>query len=205
MKERSTLLLSLALLGGLAAGSYWLAEQARLGDQGVRPKRHEPDYFVDQFSLTRMDPTGKGRYTVRASRVVHYPDDDSTEMVAPRLVSLAPDRPQVNMRADTGRISSDGVEVHLIGDVQVHRAADGQSAATVLRSPYLLVLPEQDIARTDREVDMVQGASRLTGRGLEFDNTQRLVRLNPNNQAGVRVHTTIAPKNKAAPAAPPSR
>ncbi len=201
MKERSTLVLSLALLGGLAAGSYWLAEQARLGDAAQRARRHEPDYFVDRFALTRMDENGRGRYSISADRVVHYPDDDSTEMTQPRLVSLAAERARVSMRAERGHISSDGVEVLLSGNVEIHRAPSGKDAETTLRSPSLLVLPEQDIARTSEPVEMLRGGSRMAARGLEFDNGKRLTQLNPQHLAGARVHATFEPKSHAATAA----
>ena len=194
MRERSTLALSIALLGGLAAGSYWLAEQARLTVPSTGTARHEPDYFVEKFLLTRMDEQGKGRYTISAARLVHFPDDDTSDLTTPRLVSLAPERPLINMRADKAMISSDGVEVQLIGNVEIHRAAGGADAALRMRTPFLLVYPEQDIARTDRDVEMVRGDSIVTGRGLEFDNGKRVATLNPKNVPGNRVHAVIAPK-----------
>lgn len=211
MRERSTLAISLVLLGALAAGSYWLAEQARLSDASAKGKRHEPDYWIERFGLTRMDEEGHGRYTISSARLVHYPDDDSTTLAQPRLVSLTPDKPRVNMRANEARISSDGERVDLIGDVEIRRAATGDSAEIVMRSPALLVLPEQDIARTDQPVEMIQGATRVAGRGLDFDNGKRYLQLNPNNIPGVRVNATFAPRASvrnpapaaaAAPAAP---
>ena len=204
MRERSTLVLSLALLGALAAGSYWLAEQARLSDVAARARQHEPDYYVDRFALTRMDQTGHGRYTLHAERVLHFPDDDSTQLSQPRLVSLAPDRPRVNLRADLAQVSSDGVEVQLIGAVELRRAASDGGPPFVLRTPRLLVLPEEDKARTDQAVAMEHGATRIAGRGLEFDNGRRRVELNPKQVAGVRVTSSFAPRQGkgATPPAP---
>lgn len=201
MKERSTLVLSLVLLGGLAAGSYWLAEQAHMGDAAAKKVTHEPDAWVENFTLTRIDPKGMGSYAVSARRMAHFPDDDTAELEAPRLVSLQRDRARVNMRADQGTLTSGAVEVHLRGNVEIRRAppasSSNQRAELILRTPALLVLPEQDVARTDQPVEMVQGDSRVTGRGMFFDNGKQLVQLNPTHLPGARVRATIAPNRPA--------
>jgi len=66
MRDRATLITSLVLLSGLAAGSYWLAERARLGDAKHDQIGHVPDYFVERFSQIRIDEKGFPLYTVDA-------------------------------------------------------------------------------------------------------------------------------------------
>ena len=72
MRERTTLLVSLTVLGGLAAGSYWLAERAHQGDGTRAPLRHEPDYIVERFEMTRMDLQGVPQYSMNAQQMTHY-------------------------------------------------------------------------------------------------------------------------------------
>jgi len=201
LKERSTLVLSLVLLAGLAAGSYWLSERARMSDATPKKVTHEPDAWVENFTLTRIDPKGMGSYAISARRMQHFPDDDRSELEAPRLVSLQRDRARVNVRADHGTLSSGAVEVHLHGNVEIRRAPPGsnpdQKTELILRTPALLILPRQDVARTDQPVEMIQGDSRVTGRGMIFDNGKQVVKLNPDLLPGARVRAIIAPNRPA--------
>ena len=70
--------------------------------------RHDPDFIVEGFSAVQMNPDGTRRYALSAKRMVHYPDDNSTLLEAPRLVLLrlpkalrsrsAPTRPTLSQR-----------------------------------------------------------------------------------------------------------
>src|SRR5271170_7301499 len=106
MRERGTLISSLVLLGSLAAGSYWLAVRARLGDAQARPRAHEIDYFAENFTLTRMDDKGSALYAVASQKMSHYADDDSTVLDQPEITSVRPNQPTVHMRADRGNVTS---------------------------------------------------------------------------------------------------
>lgn len=198
MKESSTLALSLLLLGGLAGGSYWLAEQARQSDAASSLATGEPDSFVERFTLTRLDAKGVGLYTIRAARMTHYPLEEVAKLEAPQLTSLNPDRPRVDMIADSARLTRAAHEIHLHGNVQMRRNDLKGGPELILNTPYLLVLPDQDLARTDQNFELTRGSSRISGRGLEFNERQRLLQFNPANQSGVRIRTVI--DNPRAPA-----
>jgi len=43
-----------------------------------------------------------------ATRMVHYPDDDSTELLAPRMVQTKPAEPRITLSAERGAMSRDG-------------------------------------------------------------------------------------------------
>ena len=48
--------------------------------------RHDPDFIVDNFSATRMNPDGSERHSLaKGIEMMHYPDDNSTHIEAPRF------------------------------------------------------------------------------------------------------------------------
>ena len=108
MRDRGTLVLSVLLTGGLAVGSYWLAQQARLSDPVVRQPGHDIDYIADQITLTRMDETGRAQYVVDATKLIHFADDDSAELTRPKMVGAKLNRPEMRVRADLGKTTSEG-------------------------------------------------------------------------------------------------
>ena len=186
MRDRGTLILSLGLLTGLAIGSYWLAEQARLSDPTVRPKGHDIDYTASGITLTRMDEKGRAQYVIDAKQLVHYVDDDSGELTEPRLVGAKSERPEMRVRADRGKTLADGQQVELFGNVVMKRAPWAGSAELVARGPYMLALPEQEILKTDRPVDVVQGGSHVTANGMQYDNGYRRIELDGGKSGRIR-------------------
>ena len=175
--DRSAAALSVALLAGLAGSSYYLAE---LSDRVERPAAdprvaHEPDYFVEGFAVTRTNASGEPVFRLSAERLVHFPDDDSSEMVQPRLASLDPTTPVVPVAAAGGRAYRGAEATHLYDSARVVRAGARDDPPLQIESDYVLILYRENIARSDREVRISQGGSSLTGVGMEFDNAARVL------------------------------
>ena len=204
MRDRGTLVLSVALLGGLAVGSYWLAQQARLSDPVARQAGHDIDYRADAITLTRMDETGRAQYTIDAAKLVHFADDDTGELTQPRIVGAKADRPEMRVRADRGTTTGDGVEVRLYGNVVLTRQPWRGAAELVAKGPYMLALPEREILSSDQPVDVVQGGSRITASAMQYDNGFRTLKLDGGK--GGRVRTVIEARGtrQAARSAPPA-
>lgn len=173
--DRLAATMSVLLLVVLAGVTWYLAHVA--GDLGAgggsRAAVHEPDYFVERFALTRLNARGEPIYKMSADRMEHFPDDDSSEFARPHLVSLDPAKPLVTVRAERGRATSEGIETHLYDDVLMTRAPFDDNPALSIETDYVLLLSEEDIARTDRPVRITSGASTLTGVGMEFNNGLR--------------------------------
>jgi len=203
MRERGTLISSLVLLGSLAAGSYWLAVRARLSDPVPHRPGHEVDYFAEHFNLTRMDDAGNALYTLSSERMTHFADDDSTALVKPQLTSVRRDQPVVHMASDSGNVTSDGEQVMLTGHVTLTRAASADDPELKGFGSKLLVLPEQDIAKSDEPFQIVHGGSTVWARTMLFDNTNRLVRMNDGVKS--RGHTVIEPQQHPAPRGPQTK
>ena len=178
-RDRLAALASVLLLAALAAFTALLAERAGLDEQaGARPRNAgEPDYFVERFSLTRLDERGEPTFRMSAQRLEHFPADDSSVVTRPVLVSLDPGRPRVTLSAERGRTQGSGDETLLEGDVVLTRAASEGAAPLRLSTDAVVLLTGREIARTDRPVRIEQGGSVLTGVGMEFDNPSRTLQL----------------------------
>ena len=177
--DQMAAVISLVLLGILAMMTYYLAEFAGRDDKANRQRKltHEPDYFVEHFALTRLDSMGRPSFTLTAERLKHFPDDDSTEYLRPRLVSLDPTKPKVTLTADRGNSTSEGIETHLHQNVVLTREGNENNEPLTISTEYILLLSNDDIARTDRFVKILNGSSVLTGVGMEFNNESRQLEL----------------------------
>jgi len=178
MRERLISWSPLILLAMLAALTFWLDRKVqapvRLPDGSTR---HDPDFIVEGFNAMKMNPDGTRRYALSAKRMLHYPDDNSTQLELPRLVYFDYQRAPVSVRSDTAEVTHGGDNVYFRGDVQVLRSAYGANPELGVFTSYLHVMPDEDKAQTDKPVRMVEGNSTASSVGLEFDNRTRQVKL----------------------------
>ena len=173
MRIRFSSLLPIILMLFLAALTLWLRiamETPAKSDNGRL--RHDPDAIIDNFTVTRLNEQGVAQYTLAANRMIHFADDDSTELAAPHVVKLG-EGPTVTITAERGTATRGGEEAFFYGNVLVVRAATPEREELRVHTEYLHVLPEKNIARTDREVTITEGRSVLSGVGMEFDENAR--------------------------------
>jgi lipopolysaccharide export system protein LptC len=158
------------LLAGLLAGmSYWLELASRaptITNDGK--SRHDPDFIVKNFEVRRFDPQGNLQHTVVADLMRHYPDDDSTVVLSPRITYHR--NPPTFINAREAQISSKGEHVTLIDDVRVTRTGVSNQPDTVLTTTRLEAWPDDEIAKSNVPVTITQGQTNVRGSGLSVDN-----------------------------------
>lgn len=171
-------LLMVAMLAGL---TYWLDQIAQPAPAVPdKASRHDPDYIVEKLSAVSMSETGAASYTLSAERMLHYPDDDTTVLARPRLVSYTSDKAPVTITSNEGVVSSNGEHVYFRDNVVVTRPAQGKNTEMVLRTAFLHVIPDDNIAKTDRPVTITDAATTVTAVGLEYNSETHVVKLFSN-------------------------
>lgn len=178
LKDRWVAYVPALLLAGLAGLTYWLDQSVQpVGPARGSTSRDDPDFVVENFTATRMHLDGTPRYAVTARKMMHYPDDNSAVLDFPELTHYNPEKGAVTIRANQGVLSANGEDAYFSGDVRVRRAAHGDQQELSLYTSFLHVIPEQDLAMTDREVTLTSGNSTARSIGLEFNNETRTLKL----------------------------
>lgn len=170
MRISTSGLFPLALMAVLALVSFWLERAVHEQAPQVAPVRHDPDYIVDDFTIQKFDPQGIAESTLSAAKMVHFPDDDSTELVDPHVVQSKPNEPRMTVTANRGLVSQDGSDVFLYGDVVLVRDATASRPAASMRTTFLHIARGGSLVVTDREVAITEDDRSLSGRGMEYDN-----------------------------------
>ena len=172
-------LFPLLLVGVLAGLTFWLQtiSQGPAGDRSGR-YRHDPDFIIDTFSVRSFGSSGALQHTLSATRMLHYPDDDTTTVIAPRVTFHA--TPPTQLSAEQALVSKDAKQVRLERNVRMVRGGDGGGLPIEATSERLDVLPDLETASTDTPVTITQGRSVITGSGLIADNkTKQTTLLGP--------------------------
>jgi lipopolysaccharide export system protein LptC len=176
--HRARYWLPLMPLFALLGATYWLNQQVL--PEPAKPdssKRHDPDAIVENFSATKLNEQGVPSFIMAATKMLHYPDDDSTTLESPRITMLSAGQPAIHASAKRGTISSKGEEVFLHDDVEVLRETSAQRDQLTLQTEYLHIIPDQDLANTDRAVTIVDAHNIVHATGMEMDNKTRTLKL----------------------------
>ncbi|MCX7159063.1 MAG: LPS export ABC transporter periplasmic protein LptC, partial [Proteobacteria bacterium] len=108
---------------------------------------------------------------------VHYPDDDSTDLDAPRVFSTKPGEAPMTLVADRGALSQDGEDTFLYDNVLVVRKEIPLQPEMRMQTDFLHVVRSRSLVLTDRKVAITEVGRSLTARGMEYDNAARLLLL----------------------------
>jgi lipopolysaccharide export system protein LptC len=176
----TTRLFPLGLMLALALLTFYLERTVREDDSPPALRRHDPDYVVTNFTTTTYNREGAVETVMSAATMVHYPDDDTTELLAPRVLQAKPHQPRYTVRAERGQLSRDGDEIFLYGNVLLVRDASAEQPEARMTTEFLHILRERSLVRTDRDVRIVEGARALAGRGMEYNNESRELLLRSN-------------------------
>jgi lipopolysaccharide export system protein LptC len=159
-----------------AFGSFWLVQVMRGDDDAHRVDLgNDPDYIIDNFSFVRMSETGQPRYVISGERLTHRPADNTSLIDKPVVQSMTVDHPRMTITADTAHVNQEQNQIDLAGNVDISRPAGKTTQPLRIRTEALTVLPDEDIAKTDKPIEMKLGAASVNGVGMVANNaTQQL-------------------------------
>lgn len=188
MRERITAIIAILLLATLAGATYWFSQVGRYGNLANPVSREGPDFIVNGVTLTQFDSMGRPTNRLFADRMTHFALDDRAELQQPRYVSLRPDQPQLEARAQRAVVEGSGERVVMTGDVVITRAPgpDGDPPMR-LTTEKLVALPDLERYSTDLAVEMDRGDSVIRSIGMDYDNIKRVVKFHS------KVRGTIEP------------
>ncbi len=175
--ESLTTAAPLLLVGMLAALTFWLDLVSQPPERGAGPSRNDPDYIVDGLSAVSMSEEGAASYTLSAEKMMHYPEGDTTLLSAPKFVNYGKAKAPVTITANEAVVSANGQHVYFQDNVRVTRAAHGPNSELVVRTSFLHVVPDENLAKTDRMVTLSDAATTVTADGFELNNETRVIKL----------------------------
>ena len=171
-------LLTIMMIATFSAfGSFWLLQVMESGDDDARlgGPTSEPDYIVENFSFVRMTEEGKPSYVVSGKRLAHTPLGDVSNVEQPVMRGMTPGRPRMTIVANRAQIYHTEHRVELLGNVDIQRPATPTSEALRVQTQALTVLPDEEILKTDRPIEMQLGAAQVRRTGMVAKNaTQKL-------------------------------
>jgi lipopolysaccharide export system protein LptC len=179
--ERLSLYLPVVLMGVLALGTYWLVEST---PNLIAPKpeslvRHEPDYFMRNFSIRTYDGTGRVENEVTGTEARHYPDVDSLEIDAVRIRTFDELGRLTTATATRALTHGDVSEVRLFGDARIVRESELDKDGVLqprmeFRGEFLHAFLNTRRVTSHLPVQLMRGSDQFTGDAMEVDHGERV-------------------------------
>lgn len=103
-------------------------------------QRHDPDYYIENFTATGLDKNGQRRFVIEAERMAHFPDDDTALFDNPHVIEYVVGQAPRHTYADSGWMSSTGDEILLTGNVRVVVEADQTGPGGEIKAKRMRIL-----------------------------------------------------------------
>ena len=159
--------LVLAVLFAAAAASAWLLNylsEERPG-QAVQVY-HDPDYYMENFTTLSMEKNGAPKNKLYAVYMAHYPDDDTTELLQPRMEIYRAGRPPLFITAKKGWVTSNNNVLLLQGDVRLWEDDELGQRTLQVDTTEVRVLMDDEYAETDQPATIFSNHSTIKGSGM---------------------------------------
>lgn len=129
----------------------------------------KPDAFMENISALVLDKQGKPRMRIVSPKMVHYPKNDTTLLDQPEL-TLYRQSPQPWHVSARYAKATQGIEVlNFWEKVIIHRAADKNNPATLIKTASLIVHPNQQTAETADPITLIQPNTVIRATGMFAD------------------------------------
>ncbi len=134
-----------------------------------------PDYIIENLSGIRANHESTVQRNFSAKKLLHYLDGDVTHMENPYFINTEIQKPVMRLKADKAQLLGEGENVYLMGNVRVLRGED--SDKITMKTSYLHLIPDENIAKTDKTVVFSRKNTTINAIGLELDNHTGIVQL----------------------------
>jgi len=176
------------VLSLLAIGSTWLLNRlSETGSTEISVLRHDPDNYMHDLTTLTMNQDGSVKNKLYADYMAHYPDDNTIELINPRLDIFRPDKPPTIITAEKGWVTEDNEVILLSGKTRlIQLDAEGVRELEIITSD-VRILMDQEYAETDKPATIFIKTTTLKATGMKaYLGENRLELLN-------NVYTKILP------------
>lgn len=132
--------------------------------------QQEVDYIIENLDGIQANHEFERNRFFSADKLIHYPAEDITQLEHVRFTSIEPDKPLLRVTSNQAELTQDGNDIFLTGDVSIIRGEDLDKDKVTMLTDFLHIIPDTDIAQTDRPVTVLRMNSTLNSTGMFMNN-----------------------------------
>ena len=173
--DRLALYLPAILMAVFALGSWWLVRSLpSFFNETVAPSvRHEPDYFLQNFSVKSFDSHGRLMQELSGEFAQHFPNTDMLDILKVQMRGHSQEGQHVNAVADQALAKGDGTQVTFLGNVHISQPAsttpNGPRASTEMRSQEIKAFVKEERLVSEVPVEVRRGQDLFTAEKMQMN------------------------------------
>lgn len=157
----SLLLLALSLSGWSA---FLLSKSQKIIPHTANDD--QPDAFMEDVTAIVMNKMGTPTMRIESPKVIHYQQNDSTELLTPHVIIYRDSPEPWHITANHAKTKDGANEITFWENVIIHHLADSDNPVTTMSTSTLTIFPNQKIAKTADAVIVNQPSTTVHGVGL---------------------------------------
>ena len=177
MKPIANILLPLGIMLLLAGLTFWLMRAVELKAPEPDKKRHDPDMIVENFTARQLGLDGGERYIITARKMLHFADDDSTELDRVQFSAKEKNDAPLLVTSERAKLTGKADEIFFLDRVQLVRDPFQGYQRLVGDTTYFHVIPDLGIGKTDQPISLREGDNVMMAEGMEINNKTRVATL----------------------------
>ncbi len=142
-----------------------------------------PDYYMKDFTIQGTDISGKPKFQLSAEQLNHYPYDDHSDLIKPKLKFYSKQGPAWFVQSETGRISSEGKLIRLFGLVHIKREKTDKYRSVSIITRNIVFRPDTNFVSTKESVNYTSGKDQVYGVGMQADLSDWRIKFLSNTKA----------------------
>jgi len=116
--------------------------------------KHTVDFYMESYDATVMNDEGKPSHRIISPKLVHYSDDDTSELDSPYMTIYREQGNPWQITSKRGWVAAKNEHILLSGDVVLNRKKSPVNEAMVMKTERLRIRPDDEYAETDTKVTM---------------------------------------------------
>ncbi len=141
------------------------------------PTVTSPDAYMEEVTATIMDIYGKPSMKIVTPKMLHFADNDTTELTSPELTLYRKASAPWYITAKFAEATQGIDQVDFWDDVTIHRPAHQHQPATLIKTTTLVVYPNKKMAETKDNITLIQPNLVVKAKGMQADMNTGDIRL----------------------------
>ena len=177
MKPVTNIWLPIGLMLVLVGLTFWLMRAVQVSQAERDITRHDPDMIVENFTARQLGTDGAERYTIAATKMIHFPDNDTTEVEHVQFSAKEKNEAPLLVTSTKARLTGKADEIFFLNKVQIVREPFQTFQRLVGETTYFHVIPDLGIGKTDQPITLQEGENVMIAAAMEINNKTRVATL----------------------------
>ncbi len=167
--------LLLVLAVGLSSWSILISNLTLHSAKPEDPK--QADAYMTQVIATNYNKEGKPALKITSPKMIHYPNNDSTDITTPCVLVYRDSSHPWDIDAQFAKTTHGINEILFWNHVNIHHAADEANPVTTMLTESLTILPQEKIASTKDAITFIQPDTKIHAVGMLADLNSNTIKL----------------------------